>query len=268
MLPTTEPPVRGLLELADDVAIGCQILAETGLTPNVLGHISVRVGPGRALVRCRGPRERGLAFTTADDIRQVPICGAAGELGDLGAWTAPNELPLHTAILQAQPDVTAVVHAHPPAVVTMALAGLPWLPIIGAYDIPAARIAAAGIPVWPRAVLVNTPQLGDDLAACVGDRPVGVLYGHGLVSTGRGAPEHAIAEAVTNAVAIDSLARLTLAVRMAGSAPAAIPDEDLAQLPDLGGWLNVETMWRHLAARVAARHGQNSAHSPSRQGAI
>lgn len=236
--------------LAEPVATACQILAETGLTPNVLGHVSVRVSSDELLVRCRGPREKGLAYTTADDIHLVSLT----EPSDLGAWSVPNELPIHTAILRARPDVTAVVHAHPPAVVTMSLAGLPWQPIVGAYDIPAARIAAEGIPTWPRAVLVNTPELGDELAASLGDRPVGVLYGHGLVSVGYGPPEHAIAEAVTNAVAVDSLARMILAVHAAGATPVPIADGDLAQLPDLGAGLNVETMWRHLVARaVAAR---------------
>jgi ribulose-5-phosphate 4-epimerase/fuculose-1-phosphate aldolase len=236
--------------LSELIATGCQVLAVTGLTPNVLGHISVRVGPDEALVRCRGPRESGLAYTTADDIRRVPITGPV-DRDRLGGWSVPNELPIHTSILRARPDVTAVVHAHPPAVVTMSLAGLPWQPIIGAYDIPAARLAARGIPTWPRAVLVNDAELGDGLAACLGDRSVVVLHGHGLVSVGSGSPERAVAEAVTNAVAVDALARLTLDVRAAGTTAPPIADADLAQLPDLGAGFNVETMWRHLVRRAA-----------------
>jgi hypothetical protein len=34
---------------------------------------------------------------------------------------------------------------------------------------------------------------------------------------------------------------------------APIADEDLAALPDLGSGFTVETMWRHLVARTAAR---------------
>ncbi len=236
--------------LFESIATGCQVLAATGLSPGVLGHISVRVGPDEALVRCRGPREAGLATTTAEDVKPVRITGPTAT-GELGGWSPPNELPIHTSILRARPDVTAVVHAHPAAVVTMSLAGIAWLPIVGAYDIPAARIAADGIPTWPRAALVNSPELGDELAACLGRRPVAVLYGHGLVTVGRGSPEHALAEAVTTAYAVDSLARMTLAVRAAGSEPVAIADADLAQLPDLGAGLNVETLWRHLVSQAA-----------------
>jgi ribulose-5-phosphate 4-epimerase/fuculose-1-phosphate aldolase len=235
--------------LSELVATACQVLADTGLTPNVLGHVSVRISEDELLVRCRGPRERGLAYTTADDVHLVSVKEHAN---DLGAWSVPNELPIHTSILRAHPNATAVVHAHPPAVVAMSLAGLEFEPIVGAYDIPATRLAAAGIPVWPRSVLVNTPELGDELASCVGASPVGVLYGHGLVSVGYGPPERAVAEAVVNAVAVDSLAQMTLAVRAAGATPKPIAAADLEQLPDLGSGLNVDTMWRHLVAKAAA----------------
>ena len=249
----SDPAAGSICEL---VATGCQVLAATGLAPDILGHVSVRISPAQALVRCRGPRESGMAFTTADDIKTVPIAELP-DAGLLDGWLVPNELPIHTAILRRYPAVTAVVHAHPRAVVAMSLARLPWRPIVGAYDIPAARLAAGGVPVWPRAVLVNSTALGDDLADALGERPVGVLYGHGLVSVGLGPPEQAIAEAISNAVALDSLARMTLAVRGAGAEPVSIPEEDLRQLPDLGAGFTVETMWRHLVRRTATAISPN-----------
>lgn len=231
--------------VADTVATACRVLAATGLVEHILGHVGVRSGTD-LLIRCRGPREAGLAHTTAADIRRVPVNGPA-EPSD---WATPRELPIHTAILRARPEVTAVVHAHPPAVVTMSVADLPWRPIFGAYDIPAARLAAQGIPVWPRACLVDTTELGDALAEFLGARPVAVLRGHGLVSVAAGPPEEAVARAVVQAFAVDTLASMTLAVRAAGGTPTPIGDEDLAALPDLGPDFNVTTMWRHLCARA------------------
>ncbi|MFF4597415.1 class II aldolase/adducin family protein [Amycolatopsis sp. CA-161197] len=232
--------------MRESVALACRVLAATGLVEHVLGHISVRTSPDELLVRCRGPRESGLRYTTADDIRPVPLHGTP----DTGEWSVPNELPIHTEVLRRHPEVTAVVHAHPPAVVTMALAGLPWLPLFGAYDIPAARLAADGIPVWPRSVLVNDHDLAGQMADALGDRPVLVLSGHGLVSVAGGDPETAVAQAVLQAIAVDTLARHTLAVAQAGGKPVAIPDEDLARLPDLGGAFNVTTLWRHVVRRT------------------
>lgn len=236
-------------DLPTTVANACRVLAATGLVEHVLGHVSVRSGDG-ILVRCRGPREAGLAYTTAADVRPVPLDGPAGAGDAAGEWSPPQELPIHTAILRARPDATAVVHAHPPAVVAMSLAGLPWRPIFGAYDIPAARLAADGIPVWPRAALVSTPMLGAELAAFAGDHPVTVLRGHGLVSVAAGPPHEAVARAVVQACAVNTLASMTLAVVAAGGTPAAIGDDDLAALPDLGPAFNVDTMWRHLCRRA------------------
>jgi ribulose-5-phosphate 4-epimerase/fuculose-1-phosphate aldolase len=234
--------------LAEVVATACRVMAERGLVEHVLGHISVRTGEDELLIRCRGPEESGLAYTTADDVRAVRFDG----VGDLGAWTAPNELPIHTEVMRRRPDVAAVVHAHPPAVVTASLLDALLLPIYGAYDIPGARLAAGGIPVWNRAALITTPELAGAMADALGTRPVVLLRGHGLVSVAGGPPETAVAQAVIQALAVDALARMTLRVRSAGGTPAPISDEDLAALPDLGGGFVVATMWRYLQRRVGS----------------
>jgi ribulose-5-phosphate 4-epimerase/fuculose-1-phosphate aldolase len=236
--------------LTDEIATACRVLAACGLVEHVLGHISVRAGDSHLLVRCRGPHEAGLAATGAADVKRVPLAGMAG---DLGGWTAPNELPIHTGVLRRRPAATAVVHAHPPAVVAASLLDEPLRPIYGAYDIPGARLAAGGIPAWDRAALITTDELAGAMTAELGDRPVVVLRGHGLVSVAGGDPVTAIRTAVLQAVAVDTLARITLTVRQAGGIPRPISDEDLAALPDLGGGFNVETMWRYLLTRLPAK---------------
>ena len=47
------------------IADACRVVAARGLSDGFLGHISMRVDHERLLVRCRGPQERGLAWTTA-----------------------------------------------------------------------------------------------------------------------------------------------------------------------------------------------------------
>jgi ribulose-5-phosphate 4-epimerase/fuculose-1-phosphate aldolase len=231
---------------AESVASACRVLAATGLVEHVLGHISVRTGPDRLLVRCRGPRESGLADTTASDVREVPLDGEP----EVAPWAVPNELPIHRVLLRRRPELTAVVHAHPPAVVAYSLLDRPLLPLYGAYDIPGAALAAGGVPVWPRAALVRTDALAGELAAALGDRPVLVLRGHGLVSVASGPPETAVPRAVLQALAVDTLARTSLAVLQAGGTPRPIDDADLAELPDLGAGFTVETRWRHLLRQL------------------
>lgn len=228
--------------LREDIALACRVLAARGLADGILGHISVRIGPDRLLVRCRGPRERGLAWTEAADIRAVDFDGD-GELD--GGYRPPNELPLHVEVLRARPEINAVVHAHPPTVVAADLAGIAIRPIIGAFDIPGMRLAEGGVPVYPRGVLVRNRELGKEMVRAMVDRPVVLLRGHGLTSTG-----DSPAEAVLRAISVDTIARLSLSVVGAGGTLVDLPAEDRAELPDLGSGFNEQTAWRHELARI------------------
>lgn len=234
------------------LAQACRVLAARGVSDGILGHVSLRVDDSRLLVRCRGRSERGLAWTEPSDIRLVTHDGKAGASGELDGWSVPAELALHTEILRARPDLNAVVHAHPPAAVAADLAGLSLLPIVGAFDIPGSVLVAGGVPVYRRSVLVRDVPLGREVADVLGQRHAAVLRGHGIV-TGAGSA----AEAVLRAIALDRIARLSLAIAQAGATPASIPEADQAQLPDLGATFNLSTAWRHELARLTARDPQD-----------
>lgn len=232
-----------VVRLRSQVAQACRILARRGLAPGILGHISVRVADTAILVRCRGPQERGLAFTTPADVRLLDLDGAA-DPGE--GYRPPNELPLHTETLRRRPEVNAVVHAHPSAVVVADLAGLELRPILGAYNMPAMRLAQAGIPVYPRGVLIHRAELAAEMLTYMGTRSVCVLRAHGLTAIGENVPQ-----AVVRALDVDELARVTLAVARAGGPAPTLPAADVAELPDLGSGLNEETVWRWLVAETA-----------------
>jgi 3,4-dihydroxyphthalate decarboxylase len=227
------------------IADACRVLAARGLAAGFLGHVSLRVDAERLLIRCRGPQERGLAWTTADDVHLVTLDGAPGARGELEGWSPPNELPLHSEVLRSRPDVDAVVHAHPPAVVAADLAGLGIRPIVGAYDMPGTKLAAGGVPVFPRGVLIRNRALAGQMVTAMAGRPVVVLRGHGLTSAGA-----VVQEAVLNAVAVDQIAQLSLTVVSAGGVLTDLPEEDMAELPDLGSGFNHDTAWRHELARL------------------
>lgn len=234
-----------LAALRTQVADACRVLASRGLADGILGHISLRIDDSTLLVRCRGAQERGLGFTTAEDIRLVDLDGAAAGPGELDGYTVPNELPLHTEVLRARPDVRAVVHAHPPAVVAADLAGLAVRPIVGAFDIPGMRLATGGVPIYPRGVLVRDRRLAQEMVAALGDRPVVLLRAHGLTSAA-----DSVEQAVLQAISVDLLSRLALDITSAGGKLVDLPDEDVAELPDLGGSFNTDTAWRHELARL------------------
>jgi 3,4-dihydroxyphthalate decarboxylase len=229
------------------VARACRVMARSGLVEDVLGHVSLRMAPERLLLRCRGPQERGLRFTMPADVRIVDLDGHITDGGDRLGYTPPSEAPIHLEAMRRHAGAGAVVHAHPPDVVVAGLAELPLLPLFGSYDIPAARLAAGVIPIYPRSVLLRRPELAREMLAVMGDGPVCLLRGHGLVAIGDG-----VEEAVLRAMAVDRLCRTAWRVAAAGGSLAPIPDDDLAELPDLGAALNRDALWRfHLAALAA-----------------
>lgn len=244
---TPERANRELWAMQVEVARACRVLAHRGLVEDVLGHVSARVGDDRVALRCRGPIERGLRFTLPTDVRLVDLAGRIVDGGDDLGFTVPNEAPIHLATMRRHPVVRSVVHAHPPSALVVGLASANLLAMFGSYDIPAARLAAGGIPVHPRSVLICDEATADEMLATMGDRPVCVLRGHGIVTTGASVPA-----AILHALAIERLARTALAILAVHGAPRPIPDDDLAALPDLGSGLNQDALWRFHLATLAA----------------
>ncbi|GAB3724697.1 class II aldolase/adducin family protein [Nocardiopsis oceani] len=251
-MPPSEPTVRASSTnptgLPSDerakalVATACRMLAHCGLGEDVLGHVSVRTSGDRFRIRCRGPRERGLLFTDPEDVRAVSF--ESGPSLPPG-YNLPNESPIHEEVLRHRADTNAVVHVHPPAVIAADLAGLSLRPIIGAYNIPAMRLANEGIPTYHRSVLINSPGLAKEVVEVLADKPVCVLRGHGIVSTGV-----SVEQAVVRALNIEALARMTLAASQFGNVPPELPKEDVAALPDLGSEFNDHQVWAHHIARL------------------
>jgi 3,4-dihydroxyphthalate decarboxylase len=238
-------PSAETARLRADLARACRILAVQGLVSGVLGHVSARLDDSLVLVRCRGPRERGLLFTAPEDIRVLSL---SENLDPGDGYAVPNELPLHLETLRARESAGAVVHAHPPAVVAADLAGLGLRPIVGSFNIPAMRMAAAGVPVYPRSVLIRRRELAEEMLASMGTSPVCVLRGHGLTSIGE-----TLAQAVARALHVDELARMSLSVAQAGGSPAPVPEADAAELPDLGSTFNDQLLWDHHVAVLRHR---------------
>lgn len=231
--------------LRHTVALSCRILAQHGLVEGILGHVSARTSDGAVLIRCRGPRERGLAFTTDDDIRATDVGGGGSDLGD---WRLPNEFPIHGEILRARPDVGCVIHAHPPLALIAALAELELRPVFGAYNIPAMRLAQAGVPVFARSALITRPELAHELLEAMAGRDVCLMRGHGITVTGA-----SVEEATVRALDLNTLVRVHVELARLGATPSPVSDADLAELPDLGSAFNTDASWRHYVELLGER---------------
>lgn len=226
------------------VAQACRVAAARKLVDGILGHVSLRVDDEHLLIRCRSDTDNGLAYTRPSDIRLVTFDGTAGAPGELDGYRVPNELPIHTETLSADPKHRAVAHLHPPNVVAADLAGIEIRPIYGAYDIPGAWLARGGVPVYERAVLIRNSALGKEMVAAMRGRPVVILRGHGITSAAT-----TVEQAVLQAISLNQLARMSLRVKAAGGALRDIDGADWDDLPDLGSGFNTNAAWRHEVAR-------------------
>jgi ribulose-5-phosphate 4-epimerase/fuculose-1-phosphate aldolase len=237
-------PFRNTDELTAKVAQACRILARLGLAREITGHVSARLpGQDAMLIRCRAPDDDGVAFTTPSMIRTVSFDGALIGPGD--DHRVPLEYPIHAEAFRARPDVQAVVHVHPRAVLLCGMTGVTLRPAYGAYDHDpfATTLASRGIPEYPRAILIRTRELGQQIAAILGAEGACILRGHGIVTLGA-----SVEQATLRAIKLEQLAQVCWDLSSRGDVPAISP-EDLEELapggmPALSSQADVWT-WRH-----------------------
>jgi ribulose-5-phosphate 4-epimerase/fuculose-1-phosphate aldolase len=227
--------------LAAKVALSCRILAKLGLVKETTGHVSARNGNNHMLIRGRGPNESGLLFTKPNDILLADLEGQSLERR-IGL-KPPNEAVIHGEIYKARPEVTCVVHAHPPAVVLSSMAGIELRPIYCGYDPSSMRLSLKGIPVYPHTLTLNTKDQVHAMQKIMGASDVCILRGHGLITVGS-----TLEQATITAIKVDTLARMNLQAASLGKIPA-IPEEDIEEFQKRTGRGNTspEGLWRYYS---------------------
>lgn len=179
--------------------------------------------------------------TGAEEVWTVTTDGEPVDLPD--GFRLPNEAPIHTELMRRRPEVGAVIHAHPPAALLFGLAGLQLRPIIGAFNIPALRVALDGVPVFPRPILISRRELADEMLDVMGDADACLMVGHGITVAGA-----TVEEAVVRAIDLTVIMDITVKMAQLGVSPSEIAQRDLDELPDLGSRFNAEFVWNSLVA--------------------
>lgn len=198
----------------NDVATGCRVLAAHGHGDLIWGHVSAR-DPERAGTWMKR-RSIGFEETRPEDV--ILIDGSGRVLA--GAGDVHGEFPIHTQVLQARPEVNAVVHTHAPHAVAFDALAVPLLPIShdGPLFVPPdiARFSQT-------ADLIQTLELGDDIADAIAGRNALLLRNHGIVTVGQN-----VAEAVLTAVFLERACQQQLLAMSAGTIRRWSCDEESA----------------------------------------
>jgi ribulose-5-phosphate 4-epimerase/fuculose-1-phosphate aldolase len=196
--------------LLNDLVIANRILAHQDVV-DAYGHVSVRHPdkPNRFfLARSLAPE-----LVTHDDVVELTLDGHPVVEEKRALYL---ERFIHGAILEARPDVMAVVHAHAEDILPFGLVnGAPLRPVIHSGS-----FIGAQVPIWDIAdkfgdtnLLVTNMEQARDLAKCLGQGNVALMRGHGFAAAAR-----SLIEVVRMSVFLPRNARALLRARQLGGA--------------------------------------------------
>lgn len=177
----------------------CRRLRDAGLIAGQDGNLSVRIAADRLLVTPRGLSKADLVPA---DLVQVDLAGRRTG----GFREATSELDLHLRIHRVRPDVTAVIHAHPPTATGLALAGEG----LSGDLLPEITMLFGNVPVVPYA-RPGSRDLADAVEPQLAGRAGLLLANHGAVTWGKDLPD-----ALIRMESMEHAARILLAARQAG----------------------------------------------------
>ena len=153
---------------ADQLVMFMQRIYDKGMTTTSGGNLSIIDDDGNIWITPAGVDKGTL---TRNDI----ICVKPD-----GTWVGPHrpssEFPFHAAVYRMRPDLRAVLHAHPPALVAFSIVRqLPSLDLL-----PSVRKVCDSIEMAPYAV-PGSNELGDKIGACFADgEDIVMLENHGI----------------------------------------------------------------------------------------
>ncbi|HRQ38764.1 MAG TPA: class II aldolase/adducin family protein [Chloroflexota bacterium] len=162
------------LELRQEIVKIGRLMYDKGLILASDGNISARLGHGRILLTPSGLHKGML------EPDQLIIVNEAGKkVGGPRHLHPTSELPMHLEAYRQRPDVTAVVHAHPPYAVALSIAGISMADCL----LPEAVVFLGTIPTTAYA----TPSSAENaqvVRELIGQHDGLVLQRHGSLTVG------------------------------------------------------------------------------------
>jgi L-fuculose-phosphate aldolase len=183
-----------------------RLLYERKLVVATDGNISIRLDPRNILITpagfCKG-------FLSPPDIIRFPLDSSfrvprsAFRNPSAPGFRPPtpsSETPMHLAIYHARPDVSAIVHAHPPYATSFAVSGKK----LDANLLPETRLFDGPVGRAPF-VKPGSDRLAQSVALVLRDFNYCLLARHGAVSTGKN-----VLDALYRLERLEFLAQVTL----------------------------------------------------------
>jgi ribulose-5-phosphate 4-epimerase/fuculose-1-phosphate aldolase len=242
--PTISGPglvVKTAAEAIDQLVIANRIIANEGVV-DALGHVSIRnpENPSTFFIsRVLAPIE-----VTRKDIVEVDL---EGKVISKPAQNPPGEMFIHSAILQARPEMNAVFHGHPLSIIPFTVTDIPLRPLLNT-----AGFLHQGVPVLEdytpgSGLLIGTREEGERVARHLGPHRVQLLRSHGCNIVAESLPR-----VVACAIYLNINATIQWQTLLLGQEPKylspqeAKPGGDIALFQDSA----MRRFWGHWSARV------------------
>ncbi len=188
----------------------CLQMNSSGLNQGTSGNISARYKDSMLITPSGIPYENLIP----KDIAEVSL--GDGELDWNGPYKPSSEWHFHRAILNAKPELDAVIHTHSTFATVVSIAR---------EDIPACHymIAAFGGNTVRCAnyETFGTPELSQAIAVAMQDRSACLLANHGMIAAGKD-----LDNAMWAAVELETLAKQYYYAKLGGNMQI-LPDEEM-----------------------------------------
>ena len=159
-------------QIKQDIVTDSHVLHQQGIAA-AFGHVRARI-PGTD--RFIFPPRMSPALVQIDSLLELDVDGR--QLA--GAGRPNTEFWIHARIYKARPDVQSVCHVHPPSCLVLGSLGETIRPLHAS-----GAVFKNNVQVFDHITLIRTRELGDQVAATLGQYEAMLLRGHGVNVAGK-----------------------------------------------------------------------------------
>ena len=226
----------------EQLVVANRILAHEEVV-DAFGHVSLRhpENPHHYIMS----RSRAPELVDLEDLMEFEL---DGKIIDEQGRTPYGERFIHGAVMEARPEINAVVHNHAQEVLPFSLTDTPLKPMIHT-----ASLIGKHIPLWDirdqfgenTDMLVRNMEQGRDLSAALENNTCLIMRGHGAVIVGK-----TLKEAVVTSIYLKINAKIQTSAMAMGNpiplSPGEIKNTKKVQLSPLG----LDRMWEAFCLRA------------------
>ncbi|HPH95467.1 MAG TPA: class II aldolase/adducin family protein [Anaerolineaceae bacterium] len=209
---------KDIEQIRKEMASIMHSVAEQGLIRSSDGNMSCRIGEDRFLMTPSGVYK---LWMKPEDMILIDASGTVIE--GLPGLRPTSEWCMHLKAFQQRPDISCVLHAHPPYATALTLAGIPF-PI---DLIPEVLVALGDVPTADYGT-PGTQSLADSIQDLILTHDSLLLSHHGSLCVGKSPVETLIA-----LERLEHAARTYAIARSLGN-PIPLPPSELALLREIG----------------------------------